>query len=118
MFKKSYLGDDLENYRKAVQLEGLPWWFSGKESAWQCWRHGFKPWVKKIPWRKKWLSTPVLLPRKPQGQRHLVAPSGLQSMESQKGQTRQRLNNRARSVLFFAYLLMLRYMELLEYVHV
>ena len=27
----------------------LPWWLSGKESACQCRRHGFKPWSGKIP---------------------------------------------------------------------
>ena len=32
----------------------LPWWLSGKESACQCRRHGFKLWVGKIPWRRKW----------------------------------------------------------------
>ena len=26
-------------------LQGLPWWLSGKESACQCRRHGFDPWV-------------------------------------------------------------------------
>ena len=25
---------------------------------------GFDPWVGKIPWRRKWLPTPVLLPGK------------------------------------------------------
>ena len=25
-------------------------------------RHGFNPWVKKIPWRRKWQHTPVFLP--------------------------------------------------------
>ena len=25
-------------------------------------RHGFKRWVKKIPWRRKWQPTPVFLP--------------------------------------------------------
>ena len=25
----------------------------GKESACQCRRHGFNPWVGKIPWRRK-----------------------------------------------------------------
>ena len=25
-------------------------------------RHGFNPWVGKIPWRKKWQPTPVFLP--------------------------------------------------------
>ena len=30
-----------------------------KESICQCRRHGFDPWVVKIPWRGKWQSTPV-----------------------------------------------------------
>ena len=43
----------------------LPWWLSGKESSCQfrrCRRHGFDPWVRKIPWRRKWQPTPVFLP--------------------------------------------------------
>ena len=39
---------------------GLPRWGSGKESAWQCRRHrkcGFNPWVRKIPWNRKWQNT-------------------------------------------------------------
>ena len=28
---------------------GLPWWLSGKESACQCRRFEFDPWVGKIP---------------------------------------------------------------------
>ena len=31
----------------------LSWWLRGKESACQYWRHGFDPWVGKIPWRRK-----------------------------------------------------------------
>ena len=31
---------------------GLPWWLSGKESAYQCRGHGFSPWVGKIPRRR------------------------------------------------------------------
>ena len=38
----------------------------------QCGRAGFNPWVGKIPWRRKWQSTPVLLPGKSHGQRRLV----------------------------------------------
>ena len=37
-----------------MYLFGLPRWLSGKESAYQCRRHGFDPWVRKIPWSKKW----------------------------------------------------------------
>ena len=33
------------------------------------------PWVGTIPWRKKWQSTPVLLPGKSHGRRSLVAHS-------------------------------------------
>ena len=38
-------------------------------------RPGFEPWVEKIPWRRKWQSTPVLLPGKSHGQRSLVGYS-------------------------------------------
>ena len=40
----------------------LPRWLSGKESACQCRRCKrckFKPWVGKIPWRRKWQPAPV-----------------------------------------------------------
>ena len=32
---------------------------------------GFNPWVRKIPWRKKWQPTPVFLPGESHGQRSL-----------------------------------------------
>jgi len=50
---------------------GLPWWLSCKESACQCRRYGFNPWVGKIPWKKKWEPTPVFLPGELHGQRSL-----------------------------------------------
>ena len=53
--------------------------FSGvsesKESVCQCRRARFDPWVRKIPWRRKWLPTPVLLPGKSRGQRSLMGYS-------------------------------------------
>ena len=36
---------------------------------------GFDPWVGKIPWRRKWQPTPVLLPGKSHGQRILESYS-------------------------------------------
>ena len=36
-----------------VYMYWLPWWLSGKESACQCRRLGFNPWVRKILWRRK-----------------------------------------------------------------
>ena len=41
---------------------GLPSWLSAKESACQWKRQGFNPWVGKIPWRRKWQTTPIFLP--------------------------------------------------------
>ena len=38
----------------------------------QCRRHGSDPWVRKIPWRRTWQTTPVFLPGKPHKQRSLA----------------------------------------------
>ena len=35
-------------------------------------RCGLDPWVRKIPWRRAWQSTPVFLPGESHGQRSLV----------------------------------------------
>ena len=54
---------------------GFPGGASGKESASRCRefkRHGFYPSVTKIPCRRKWHPTPILLPGKFHGQRSLV----------------------------------------------
>ena len=75
--------------KNSPQCSGLPWWLSGKESACQCRRCGFNPWVRKIPWKRKWQPTPVFLPRKSCGQKDL---GGLQSFRLQKS-TAQQLNN-------------------------
>jgi len=59
----------------------LRWGFSGgsddKESACnlQCRRPRFDPQVRKIPWRRKWQSSPVFLPGKFHGQKSLVGYS-------------------------------------------
>ena len=46
-------------------LKGFPGGSSGKEPSCQFRRHercGFDPWVRKIPWRRKWQPNPVFLP--------------------------------------------------------
>ena len=43
----------------ALVMIMLLWWLSGKESACQCRRLGFNPWVGKIPWRRVWQLTLV-----------------------------------------------------------
>ena len=35
----------------------------------------FNPWVRKIPWRRKWQPTPVFLPGKPHGWKSFVGYS-------------------------------------------
>ena len=64
---------------------GLPWWLSGKESTCQCKRCSrcrLDSWIRKIPWRRKWQSTPLFLPGKSQGQRRLEDYSPLGCKES------------------------------------
>ena len=41
----------------------------------RCERLGFNPWVRKIPWSRKWQPTPVFLPGESYGQRSLVGYS-------------------------------------------
>ena len=51
---------------------------SGKEPTCQSRRHkrfGYDPRVRKIPWRRKWQPTPVVLPEEPHGQRWLAGYS-------------------------------------------
>ena len=43
-------------------------------------RPGFDPWVRKVPWGRKWLHMPVFLPGKSPGTEEL---GGLQSMGPQ-----------------------------------
>ena len=76
--------EDEELYFQLDNLSTGNYWLgfsggaSGKESACQCRRCRFSPWVKKIPWRRKWQTTPVFLPGKFHGQRSRVgySPSG------------------------------------------
>ena len=49
----------------------LRWW----SVCLQCGGPSFNPWVRKIPWRRKWQPTPVLLPGIFHGQRSLVGYS-------------------------------------------
>ena len=67
-----------------IYLDQFPSGSSCKESACKgrrCKRHGFDPYVRKIPWRRAWQPTPVFLPR----ESSWTEESGwLQSMESQR----------------------------------
>ena len=66
---------------------GLPKWLRGKEPACQCRRCRVHPWVGKIPWSRKWESTPVFLPGRLHGQRSLAgcSPRGCKESGTNEG---------------------------------
>ena len=49
-------------------------------------RHGFDPWIRKIPWRRAWQPTPVFMPGESHGQRSLVGynPQGGTELDAMK----------------------------------
>ena len=68
----------------------LPRWLSTKEFACPCRRHRrrqFSPWVRKIPWRRKWKPAPVILAPECHGQRSLVgySPRGCKESDTTEG---------------------------------
>ena len=67
-----------KNYLPKLKVNGLPRSLSGEESACQCRRPRFDPWVGKIPWRSQWLPTPVFWPGESHGLFHEVAKSWTQ----------------------------------------
>ena len=73
---------------RLFELATVPWWLRRLSVCLQCGRPGFNRWVGKIPWRRKWQSTPVLLPGKSHGQR----TGGLQSTGLQSQTRLERLN--------------------------
>ena len=60
-------------------------------------RHRFDPWVRKIPWRRKWQPSAVFSPGESHGRRSLA---GLQSTRSQASDLTQRVNNNSGKAAF------------------
>ena len=50
----------------------------------QCGRPMFNPWIRKIPWRRKWQPTPVFLPGESHGWRSLAGYSPWGCKESDR----------------------------------
>ena len=73
-----------------------PWWLRQLRICLQCRRPRFDPWVGKIPWRRRWQSTPVPLPGKSHGQRSLV---GCRTWSRKESGTTERLHNRVQRVV-------------------
>ena len=60
----------LGRIRDVDQLDGYIYGATDKEFTCQCRkcrRHGFNPWIEKIPWRRAWQPTPVFWPRESHG---------------------------------------------------
>ena len=55
--------------------EMLLWWLRQQRICLHSRRPRFESWVGKIPWRRAWQPTPVLLPGESHGQRSLVGYS-------------------------------------------
>ena len=73
--------------RNLYNSMGFPGGVNSKESSCQCRRHkgcGFNPWVREIPWRRKWLLTLVFLTGEFHGQRMLVgySPCGCKASDT------------------------------------
>ena len=76
---QKHLLHSLNHYSGSIKhsynhIWGFPGGTSGKEPTCQCRRckrHGFDPWVGKIPWRRAWQPTPVFLPGESHEQRNL-----------------------------------------------
>ena len=56
----------------------------------------FNPWVRKVPWRRKWQPTPALLPGKSHGQRSLEGYNPWGHKESDKTERLNNSNNKSR----------------------
>ena len=55
--------DKPERYHRVDSFLCLCWDIRGLDKEfWKYRRPRFDPWVRKIPWRRKWLPTPVFLP--------------------------------------------------------
>jgi len=63
------------DFYRIVFIIGLLWWLRWQRICLQCRRLGFNSWVRKIPWRREWLLTPVFLTGEFHGQRSLVGYS-------------------------------------------
>ena len=77
---KSTLVSRWNKLQGKMYMPRTPWWLS-KGSSCHNRRCGLDPWVRKMPWRRKWQPTPLFLSGEFHGQRSLA---GLLSMGSQR----------------------------------
>ena len=89
-------------------------WASQAAPACQCRRYegcGFAPWVGKVPWRREWLPTPVILPGKPHRQRSLVGSMELQRIRHHRATNALVFTSDAQMdrIVLYMYILALSY---------
>ena len=77
-----------------------PWWLRWYRICLQCGRPRFSPWVRKIPWRRKWQPASVFLPGEFHGQKSLAGYSPW----DQKGSDKTEWLTLSLSHLFSIYL--------------
>ena len=86
--RRSLIGYNPWGCKELDMTKRLHFHFPVWESTCQSRRHKrrkFKPWVRKIPWRRRWTPTLILLPGKSHGQRCLVGCAVHRAAESQTG---------------------------------
>ena len=93
-FSKIKIKEANQEWSTLGSTTGLPRWLRGEESACQWRRLGLDPWVGKIPWRRQWQPTPVLLPGESHGKRSLVG----YSPQRRRVKTTERLSTHAQVV--------------------
>ena len=84
---RKILSQSFATSNKTTVMSELCRWLRGELSACQCSRprrRGFDPWVRKIPWSRKWQPIPIFLPGKFHGQRSLAGYSPWGHKESDK----------------------------------
>ena len=80
-------GKKMEKWRPNFPQIGLPWWLRWWRICQQCRRPGLDPWVRKVPWRREWRSTPVFVPGESHGQRSFEGHSLCCHKESESDMT-------------------------------
>ena len=61
-WRRDILPENLSCFKMSCSHIWVPWWLSWDRMCLQCGRPGFDPWVRKIPWRRERLPTPVSRP--------------------------------------------------------
>ena len=79
---------------KSKNLNRIPQWLS-RRLCLQRRRPRFDPWVRKIPWRRTWQPTLVLLSGEPHGQRSLLgwSPQGCTESDTSEATKQQQREN-------------------------